>query len=220
MSKKRSNDNKNTIRIGREQRFGLVECRANEQSDEMVLEGYAAIFDSETFIGPPDWGWFEKINKNAFNGADMSDVPMKYNHSDDVPIIARTRNKSLELTVDDKGLKIKATLLDTQDCRDIYAKVKSGLLDKMSFAFTVKEEKFSEDDEGKEHREILAFDKIFDVAIVDLPAYDDTEIFARSRDLLESRKRDLENNEPAPEGGENKKPKTDYSLRAIVIKYS
>ena len=122
----------------------------------------------------------------------MSDVPLKYNHSDHVPILARTRNKSLELTVDEKGLKIKATLLDTQDSIDMYKKVKAGLLDKMSFAFTVKDYEVEEDEKGNVHRCITAFDRIFDVAIVDLPAYDDTEISADSRKQLESWRGTLE----------------------------
>lgn len=182
----------------KETRYTTFAVRADDGEGEegeksLVLEGYAAVFDTETAIGePPEWGFYEKIDKKAFDGADMSDVPLKYNHSDHVPILARTRNKSLELTVDEKGLKIKATLLDTQDSIDMYKKVKAGLLDKMSFAFTVKDYEVEEDDDGNVHRCITAFDRIFDVAIVDLPAYDDTEISADSRKQLENWKGSLE----------------------------
>lgn len=177
----------------REIRFATFAMRADsDPEEELVIEGYAAVFDSETLIGELPWGFYEKIDKKAFDGADMSDVPLKYNHSDTVPILARTRNKSLELSVDEKGLKVRATLLDTQDARDMYKRIKAGLLDKMSFAFTIKEEIVSEDEDGTIHRCITAFDRIFDVAIVDLPAYDDTEISVVSRKKLESWKGSLE----------------------------
>lgn len=157
-----------------------IEVRKDEQTDsnKMIIEGYAAVFDSETLIGSEDWGFYESIDKRAFEGANMKDVPLKYNHSDAVPILARTRNKSLSLSVDDKGLFIHAELLDTQDSIDMYKRIKAGLIDKMSFAFTVKQEEVRKD--KTPHRKITRFDRIFDVSIVDVPAYDDTAVYARS----------------------------------------
>lgn len=169
-----------------------IEMRKDEgaDSDKMIIEGYAAVFDSETLIGSEDWGFYESIDKRAFEGANMKDVPLKYNHSDAVPILARTRNKSLELSVDDKGLFIRAELLDTQDSIDMYKRIKAGLIDKMSFAFTVRESNFKDD--KIPHRKILRFDRIFDVSVVDTPAYDDTSIYARSLELAEASKRQAE----------------------------
>ena len=43
----------------------------------------------------------------------MKDVPLKYNHMDNFLILARNKNKSLTLEVDEKGLKVRAELLDT-----------------------------------------------------------------------------------------------------------
>ena len=83
---------------------------------------------------------------------------------------------------DDHGLKINAKLIDTQSNRDIYKSIQAGLLDKMSFAFTVANEEY---DYETDTRKILAFDKIFDVSVVDVPAYDTTEIYARSKDEYE-----------------------------------
>lgn len=156
----------------------------NEQSGKMIIEGYAAVFDSETLIGDESWGFYERIDKRAFDGANMKDVPLKYNHSDAVPILARTRNKSLELTVDEKGLFIHAELLDTQDGRDMYTRIKAGLIDKMSFAFTVKDEEVERGETPR--RKITKFDRIFDVSVVDTPAYEDTSIFARSLSLADA----------------------------------
>ena len=66
----------------------------------------------------------ETVERNAFDGCDMTDVCMKYNHEDNYLLLARTRNKSLLLEVDDKGLKIKAKLIDTSSNRDIYKSIK------------------------------------------------------------------------------------------------
>jgi len=117
------------------------------------------------------------VNRGAFDGADMSDVVMKYNHDDQAMVLARTRNKTLQLTVDNHGLKINAELANTSAGRDVYELIKRGDLDKMSFAFTVAEETITENVADKTiSREIVKFDKLFDVAVVDFPAYDDTEI--------------------------------------------
>ena len=73
----------------------------------------------------------------------MSDVVLRYNHNDSFMVLARTRNKSLKLDVDDKGLMIDATLQDDiTDHRNIYNAIKSGLIDKQSFAFTVEEDNY------------------------------------------------------------------------------
>ena len=109
----------------------------------------------------------------------MTDVCMKYNHEDNYLLLARTRNKSLLLEVDDKGLKIKAKLIDTSSNRDIYKSIQAGLLDKMSFAFTVAEDEWNYE---KNIRVIKKIDKLFDVSVVDVPFYDSTEIFARSKE--------------------------------------
>ena len=173
----------------------LREAKEEGEANEMVIEGYAAVFDSETLIGDKECGFYEKIDRKAFDGANMKDVPLKYNHSDNVPILARTRNKSLELTVDEKGLFIRAKLIDTQDNRDMYKRIKEGLIDKMSFAFTTTAEGDKWEKGEIPHRTIKQFDRIFDVSVVDMPAYDDTSIYARSLEKSDDFKRALDNAE-------------------------
>ena len=146
-----------------------------EDEQKMVLEGYAIVFDQETLIGDIDKGFIESIDRNALKNANMKDVPMKYNHDDSFLIIARTRNNSLRLTVDDIGLKIRAELIDTDSNKDIYKMVKAGLLDKMSFAFTVSSQKIDRSGDIPK-RTITGIDRLYDVSIVDLPAYDQTSI--------------------------------------------
>lgn len=187
-----------------------LETRSEEgASGDMYIEGYAAVFDSETLIGSEEWGFYESIDRGAFEGANMKDVPLKYNHSDAVPILARTRNGSLTLSVDDHGLFIRSKLLDTQDGKDMYKRIQEGLIDKMSFAFTVKSEDVRYEKDGIPHRKILRFDRIFDVSVVDTPAYDDTSIYARSRERAEAWKRQAEAG----------KSKTNYYIKNLITMY-
>lgn len=163
-----------------------LEIRADEENEgKMIVEGYAVIFDS-----PATHGFTEIIDRDAFNGCDMKDVCLKYNHDDSHLILARTRNKSLQLNIDDKGLFIRAELIDTTSNRDIYKMIQARLLDKMSFAFTVEEEKW---DVATDTRTILRIDKLFDVSVVDTPFYDTTSIYARALSTLEGEKEKLEN---------------------------
>lgn len=162
----------------------MVEMRALED-EGMIVEGYAAVFDSVT-----DLGWMkEVIDRKAFDEADMSDIVMKYNHEDSVLPMARTRGGSLQFNIDDHGLKIRAKLPDTSVNKDIFTLIKEKVLSKMSFAFTVKTEEYDYDTDT---RRILAFDKIFDVSVVDVPAYESTEIYARNKEQYEEEKRKYE----------------------------
>ena len=162
----------------------LVDMRASED-EGMVVEGYAAVFDTVTDLG----GIKEVIDRHAFDNADMSDIVMKYNHENSVLPLARTRGGSLQFNVDDHGLKIKAKLPETSVNKDIYTLIREGVLSKMSFAFTVKSEEYDYDTDT---RRILEFDKIFDVSVVDVPAYETTEIYARSKEQYEEEKRKYE----------------------------
>lgn len=160
----------------------MLQMRAVEE--DMTIEGYAAVFNQETNLG-----WCnEVIDSKAFDECDMKDCCLNYNHGQG-KAIARVRNGSLQLIVDSVGLKIKAKIIDTTEGRDIYKSIKEGLLDKMSFAFTVKEEKW---DYETDTRRIMNIDKLFDVSIVDIPAYEGTSVFARSKEEYQKEKEEYE----------------------------
>lgn len=169
-----------------------LQVRADEQeSGKMIIEGYPVVFNQEVYIDMGYDGWYETIDRNAFANADISDVALKYNHNDNILILARTRNESLKLEFDEKGIFIHAELIDTTTNRDIYKMVQSGLLQEGSFAFTVTSWDETKDDKGDLHRTITGIGKLFDVAICPNGAYGDlTEIYARSYDLLENKKKD------------------------------
>lgn len=163
-----------------------VEVKNNKENpNEMLVEGYAVVFDS-----PATHGFTEIIKKGALDNCNMKDVPLKYNHNDSFLILARTRNGSLSLEVDDRGLKVRAKLIDTTSNIDIYKSLKAGLLDKMSFAFTVSDEEW---DASSDTRTITGIDCLYDVSIVDTPFYDTTEIYARALNTLDNEKKKLDN---------------------------
>ena len=142
-----------------------------EPNDEgkMEIKGYAAVFNS-----PETYDYTEVIDSRAFDEADMSDVVLRYNHNDSFMVLARTRNKSLTLNVDDKGLMIDATLQeDITDHKNIYNAIKSGLIDKQSFAFTVEEDNYDYDTDT---RTITKIGKLYDVSVVDQPFYNATDV--------------------------------------------
>ncbi len=172
----------------------LIDIRAAEGvDDKMVIEGYAITYDKPATHEIGGRKFTETIKRGALDKTDMKDVPLRYNHNDSVMIMARTRNKSLQLIKDDIGLKIIAELLDTQSNRDLYKAIKEGLIDKMSFAFTVADGGDTwtfEKDETK--RDVTNIAKLWDVSVVDTPFYDSTSIYARSLELLDSEKRRLD----------------------------
>lgn len=171
----------------------LVEIRAVDSEDKMLIEGYAITYDQPATHQYGQRKFTEVIRKGALDKTDMKDVPLRYNHNDTWLIMARTRNKSLQLIKDDTGLKIQAELLDTQSNRDIYKSIQEGLVDKMSFAFTVADGGDTwtfKDDESI--REVNNIDKLYDVSVVDTPFYDSTSIYARSLELLENEEKRLD----------------------------
>jgi len=188
-----------------------VELRTPEEEDKMIVEGYAITFNS-----PATHGYTEIISDKALDNTDMSDVPLKYNHEDSHLIMARTRNKSLELKKDDKGLFIRAELIDTQSNKDIYKSIKAGLIDKMSFAFTTRGDEYDYDTDT---RTITDIDKLYDVSVVDMPFYDSTSVYARNEnDEFLTRRTELRKQHELEIAEEERKAKLQEAKNALLAK--
>ena len=126
-----------------ERRFDFVTralpIEGEEGKEELWVEGYAARFNSPTVLFEMDGiEYKEQIASDAFSEAKMDDVIFNYNHSGRV--MARTRNKTLQLAVDDEGLFIRARLDGTEEGRSLYNDIKNGYIDRMSFRFTIGQE--------------------------------------------------------------------------------
>lgn len=155
-----------------------IKTRNKDTDDkkECRIEGYAATFDNETVLYEYDGVQYkEVIDRSAFNAAEMQDVVMNYNHQGKP--VARTKNGSLKISIDDIGLKVEAQLGGTEEGRKLYEEIEGGYIDKMSFAFTVNKDEYNKDTRT---RRITGIKRLFDVAAVDIPAYESTSISARS----------------------------------------
>lgn len=167
-----------TLKDGREYRslqdFSLVP--REEGSEEYRVKGTAVVFDTPTVLYECDGvKYCEIIDRHAFDGCDTSDVIFNYNHGGKV--VARLRNKTLALHVTERGLEVEADLSGTQAGRELYEEIDGGYIDKMSFSFSVREAKY---DSVTHTRTITKVKKLYDVSAVDIPAYEETSISARS----------------------------------------
>ena len=185
---------KNLIEKGYEFRnFNGFEIRAKDteekDSDEMVIEGVACVFDKPTVLFEDEGiEYKEVVDKRALENADISDVIFNYNHGG--RIYARTRNDSLHLEVKEDGLHVRVSLNpEDEGHKELYRDIKSGLIDKMSYCYIVSDDGFDYDIETHTRR-ITSIKKLFDVSAVDIPAYDSTSISARS--VLDLEKSEME----------------------------
>lgn len=168
---------------GREYRSMVVTVRALDDSQDMVVEGYATTFNQPYLLydGRYYKVW-EQIAPTAFDECDMTDVIMQYDHAGRV--FARNKNGTLTLAVDAIGLKMTASLGGTDIGRQLYQEIKGGYTDKMSFGFMVAEDQRvstvdHENDVETITRTITKIKKLYDVSAVSIPANDMTSISAR-----------------------------------------
>lgn len=168
--------------VTKDRQYRDFEIRAAD--NEMRVTGYAATFEQETVMWEYDGIQYkEVIDRSAFSGAEMADVVLNYNHQGKP--VARTKNGTLKLDIDSAGLKVEADLSGTEEGRRLYEEIKGGYIDKMSFAFTVSGEDYNRDTRT---RRITGIKRLYDVAAVDIPAYDTTSISARSFFEVEAEK--------------------------------
>lgn len=161
-----------------------LELRADEESGSMIVDGYATTFNRQYVLYSYDgYTVREQIAPTAFDGCDMSDVIMQYNH--DGHVFARTSNHTLDITIDSTGLRIRADLSGTEIGRQLYSEIKGGYTTKMSFGFIADEDTR---DVKQDHqtgsvdvlRTVTKIRKLYDVSAVSRPANDTTGISARS----------------------------------------
>ena len=171
-----------------------VEARDGEEGS--IITGRPIVYNTPTNIGDM---FNEVIDKGALNATDLTDVRFLVNHNMDMIPLARSRrnngNSTMKLTPDLEGLSIEVNV-DTEnnaDARSLYSAVKRGDITGMSFAFSVEEEKWEALDTEMPTRHIVSIASVVEVSAVTWPAYEATEINARSTEALENAKATLEN---------------------------
>lgn len=160
-----------------------IETRAGQSfsvDDSRKIEGYAIVFNSLSH----DLGGFREIIKpEAIEGVlERSCILALLNHDESRGILARYKNGggSLELTVDEKGLKYRFEVPHTQLGGELVEGIKRGDITTSSFAFTIAEEEWSKNEDGEHIRIIRKFEQLFDISPVYREAYGDTTVALRN----------------------------------------
>lgn len=166
--------------------------RSDNESDSFIVEGYASTFETYTLYDFGDEEWREKIEPEAFKDADLSDVVFLRDHAGQV--FARTKNNTIALMSDDKGLFSRTNLSSTSAAHGMYEDIEAGLYSQMSFAFTVAEQRFEEAmEDGKRiyTRVISRIKKVYDISAVAFPANPTTDIGISTRSVFDGAIEDL-----------------------------
>lgn len=162
-----------------------VEFETRTEGESNTLIGYGAVFNSNS----QDLGGFiERIEPGAFDDVLEDDVYGLLNHNTD-KILGRNK-VNMKLSADDKGLKYRIDLPDTATAKEVRTLVKDGIIDKSSFAFQIKEQRWEHRKGELSVRTITKFKRLFDVSPVAGPAYLDTSVSVRSY------QKEIENNKP------------------------
>lgn len=165
-----------------------------QKKNELVVTGYAALFGSRS----EDLGGFvEEIDRGAFAESltkDDLDVRFLINHDSNL-VLARSKNGTLELTEDDRGLRIYARVAPYSYAEDLKIAIERGDIDQMSFAFTVEEDSWGSDEDGTPLRRVQRVKDLFDVSVVTYPAYQETKTEVLARAISRG---DIENEKTSP----------------------
>lgn len=161
--------------------------REEETPNEMLIEGYFALYESETELWENS---FEIITKGAFDKTLNNDIRALWNHNTQY-VLGRNTSGSLQLKTDDKGLFAVIRLPNTQYAKDIYELVQRGDVDQCSFGFNILDEDLEELADGGYRWRINEID-LHEVSVVTFPAYENTTVKARAKQLEEIQERKFE----------------------------
>lgn len=179
----------NNSRQGRQLRSTPQQFRTRDDGDDLIIEGYFAVFDSPYVL----WdGATEIVKPGAFAGCLSGDIRALIDH-DTRLVLGRTKAGTLTLREDARGLygTIKINR-DDADAMSLYARVQRGDVDQCSFGFDIEEETFVDLGGGQCRWEINKVNQLYEVSVVTYPAYEETAVKARHADLAEIQRRQAE----------------------------
>lgn len=207
---------KNTL----ERRSYTFDVRATEgENGEKIITGRPIVYEAKT-----DLGYFDEvIARGALDGADLRDVRFLVNHDTSMIPLARSRrnngNSTMKLSTDFDGMSMDFVKLDVEnnsDARALYSAVQRGDITGMSFMFSIDAQEWLDLESEHPTRRITKIGKVVEVSAVTFPAYDTTEISARSKEALESARLELE----SAREQRAKSVDTDNSLELAKAKYN
>ena len=168
--------------------IGKLNTRDNTNDDEMKITGYFVMFNSETKLYE---SVYEEISDKAFENIDLSDIRALADH-DTAKILGRTKSQTLSLSVDEKGLFGEITInKNDTEAVNLYERVKRGDIDQCSFGFNILNEIMEQREDGSV-KWIITEIELFEVSVVTFPAYADTAVEARSNQIKQLEKRNLQ----------------------------
>lgn len=161
--------------------------RDEETPEELIIEGYFALYEQETEL----WeGSYEIITKGAFDNTLNNDIRALWNHNTQY-VLGRNKNGSLQLKTDEKGLFGIIRLPNTQYAEDLHELVKRGDIDQCSFGFNILDEDLEELASGGYRWRINEID-LHEISVVTFPAYENTSVKARSKEVEQLQERKLQ----------------------------
>ena len=177
-----------TAEWARQMRTAATEFQTREDGDNLIIEGYFAVFNSIYEIAP---GLSESIAPGAFDSSMASDVRALVNH-DTTLVLGRTKAGTLRLEQTERGLwgSIKVNPND-RDAMNAYERVKRGDVDQCSFGFDIISEETDYRADGSVHWTITDI-RLYEVSVCTFPAYEETQIVARSAEAEAHKKRELD----------------------------
>lgn len=171
--------------MNREMRTLESKFQIREENEQKRIEGFFAVFDGIYDIAP---GMSESIDSHAFDNTLSGDVRALINH-DTTLVLGRTAAHTLDLRTDAHGLWGSILINpNDQDAMNLYERVKRGDVNQCSFGFDITDEKPEVREDGSVHWTIKDV-KLYEVSVCTFPAYETTEVSARSAEAVDIRKR-------------------------------
>ena len=159
-----------------------------ETTDKKIISGYFIVFDTETELYP---GVREEVSPDALVGVDLSDVKALIDH-DTAKVLGRTKANTLSLSVDSKGLYGEIIVNESdQEAMNLYSRVQRGDVDQCSFGFEILNEEMIQNSDGTV-KFIIKSINLYEVSVVTFPAYQETAVEARSKQIEDAQKRTLQ----------------------------
>lgn len=163
-----------------------TEFHTRDENGNPSIEGYFAVFNSIYEIAP---GMTESVAPGAFSKTLAGDIRALTNH-DTTLVLGRTKAHTLELREDEHGLWGKISINPNDaDAMNLYERVRRGDVDQCSFGFDIVSEETDFREDGSIHWTIQDV-MLYEVSCCTFPAYQETNISARSaeRDTMQKRK--------------------------------
>ncbi|WP_335871958.1 HK97 family phage prohead protease [Bacillus sp. 2205SS5-2] len=171
----------------REYRTKFNITRAEDTPDELIIEGYFALYEQETELWP---GSFEILSKGCFDNTLSNDIRALWNHNTQY-VLGRNKSGTLQLSSDEKGLYGVIKLPNTQYARDLYELVERKDVDQCSFGFDILDEKLEELANDSFRWRINEVD-LHEISVVTFPAYENTSVQVREKQIKEMKSRKVE----------------------------